>query len=735
MREDGASFNKMNGAGRKRSSKWDLGEEFRNSFENQQNNGKAGLSYHETDDGNRSRFSALDRRGDRMVDDEYGRTSGWERDDNYGPRMSPGLEEWRHRSRRHSPSKEWKRPRRSQSRSRSRSPRRESGTSDRSRNRSGVSAEICKEFVAGRCRRGSHCHFLHESAPSYEDNWDGRRRSLPSRGPTNEFVRERDVDRRHRDASPDRHGEPSRRAIETPCRYFAAGHCRNGTSCRFSHQGQGNSNTSPERRPRNERRLMEPNMDNQEKMWGAPKWRDVDNYSEASKSSRDVEKQWNGDKYNNSDAAKLIDDPSRKTGTVGPTVQQPWSVDNSRVQSLAGRTTLKHHSSTSLVENDRNETLQVKGENIGDNNNNIWEGDMEMSPEWNYGPSNHIDKGPQPSKDAAGVQPLMHETSSVQNDYYSRDLGAVGSRASNGSHINSSGSILAASTLNRNGLGLNGLPLGPTMNSVEQSRVGTTHEHDHSRGVTVISPMSPKLLNIGQGTGDRSNPAAVNSSFTQSMVSGEQLTTLTNLSVSLAQLLANGHQLPQLFATTQIANPEHHVKQYDPICDSIEPGNQGVDQKEKSTRDVDAPNGSHDKLQHGTEENKLKPSAESGAIKENNGKKAKDSSKIKESKAGEENIEDEEDKKNKEEAKGSRAFKFALVEFVKEALKPAWKEGQVSKDSYKNIVKKVVDKVTGSVQVANIPQTQEKIEQYVSASKPKMTKLVQAYVEKFQKGK
>jgi len=87
----------------------------------------------------------------------------------------------------------------------------------------------------------------------------------------------------------------------------------------------------------------------------------------------------------------------------------------------------------------------------------------------------------------------------------------------------------------------------------------------------------------------------------------------------------------------------------------------------------------------------------------------------------------DESKKTKD-LKGIRAFKFALVEFVKELLKPTWKEGQITKDDYKTIVKKVVDKVTGSMQGANIPQTQEKIDNYLSFSKPKLNKLVQVSV-------
>ncbi|KAL8059487.1 hypothetical protein ABFX02_03G091400 [Erythranthe guttata] len=78
-------------------------------------------------------------------------------------------------------------------------------------------------------------------------------------------------------------------------------------------------------------------------------------------------------------------------------------------------------------------------------------------------------------------------------------------------------------------------------------------------------------------------------------------------------------------------------------------------------------------------------------------------------------------------------FKNALVEFVKELLKPAWKEGRMSRDAHKTVVKKVVDKVSGAIPVDHIPKTQDKVDQYLSVSKPKIAKLVQAYVERSQK--
>ncbi|KAK8941899.1 Zinc finger CCCH domain-containing protein 38 [Platanthera guangdongensis] len=91
---------------------------------------------------------------------------------------------------------------------------------------------------------------------------------------------------------------------------------------------------------------------------------------------------------------------------------------------------------------------------------------------------------------------------------------------------------------------------------------------------------------------------------------------------------------------------------------------------------------------------------------------------------------DEEGKKNGDnrkikEGKDVKMFKCALIEFVKDMLKPKWKEGQLSKEAHKTIVKKVVDKVCGSLQGPNVPQTQEKIDIYLLSSKPKLSKLVQ----------
>lgn len=86
------------------------------------------------------------------------------------------------------------------------------------------------------------------------------------------------------------------------------------------------------------------------------------------------------------------------------------------------------------------------------------------------------------------------------------------------------------------------------------------------------------------------------------------------------------------------------------------------------------------------------------------------------------------------EIKAMKIFRTALAEFAKEILKPTWREGHMSKEEFKTIVKKAVDKVSGTLQSHQIPNTPERIEQYLESSRVKFTKLVEGYVEKYVKG-
>lgn len=232
----------------------------------------------------------------------------------------------------------------------------------------------------------------------------------------------------------------------------------------------------------------------------------------------------------------------------------------------------------------------------------------------------------------------------------------------------------------------------------------------------------------------------------QNTVSREQIDQITNISASLAQFLANGQPIPQLEQALQL--PLH--------SESVQP-NQATTQSNvvssnpnqlwglgMSTGAEGVPAVTASKISNVEEiqEVSLDPK-ENGdkktdeASKEEEGKKTGEDTNdaenvVDEDEDGDDDGSDEENKKEKD-PKGMRAFKFALVEVVKELLKPAWKEGKLNKDGYKNIVKKVAEKVTGTMQSGNVPQTQEKIDHYLSASKPKLTKLVQAYVGKIKK--
>ncbi|XP_059067983.1 uncharacterized protein LOC131036718 isoform X2 [Cryptomeria japonica] len=87
--------------------------------------------------------------------------------------------------------------------------------------------------------------------------------------------------------------------------------------------------------------------------------------------------------------------------------------------------------------------------------------------------------------------------------------------------------------------------------------------------------------------------------------------------------------------------------------------------------------------------------------------------------------------KKSKDSRSMKLFRSALAEFVKDMLKPSWREGNMSKEAFKTIVKKAVDKVAGAMQTHQIPKTRVKIDQYVASSEGKLSKLVQGYMNKY----
>ncbi|XP_056171838.1 protein FRIGIDA-ESSENTIAL 1 [Syzygium oleosum] len=86
-----------------------------------------------------------------------------------------------------------------------------------------------------------------------------------------------------------------------------------------------------------------------------------------------------------------------------------------------------------------------------------------------------------------------------------------------------------------------------------------------------------------------------------------------------------------------------------------------------------------------------------------------------------------------QESKALRHFRVALIDYVKELLKPTWQGGRLSKDAHNLIVKKAVDKVLTTLQPQQIPPNPESIKHFLSFSQLKLTKLVEGYVDKHGK--
>lgn len=734
----------------------------------------------------------------------------------------------------------------------------------RSRARSGTAVQLCKDFAVGRCRRGHRCPFSHESSQTYEDNWESRQRKAGgtrysttnesreypahtgrSNESADELIKERDSYRRHRNASLERGSEHEpRRSSDIPCKFFAAGNCRNGKNCRFSHSSQ--PLTSPSRRSRDDRLVRSHNSDEMEKFWNGPKYNDSDSYPLAAKfsekneklgsntrsrddrwmqgnNSGDMEKRWDGMKWSDGDtfqrSANLTHNQS-EIGTPDPrfsdcSKDERWPRNLGQNSVDADRKVGRQEA----VDINKTDTLPCKVES------EKWLGDMEMSPDWNFGVQSsnkepltdkhaHITHSSQPLagrdaslltrepdrvKEASGLlpdatgsmQPIGIEKSCLKPDLNQRDGGGVAlppngiNTIGKGAFIdlNYSANMVPSQILDQSSQTVPFSSLhsvGPSQDAVSsEPLIGVNINNPHNHSTT----QQEKIMNYSEIKGGNTSQFCSGVQPTQSMVSREQLTELTNISASLVQLLGNRQQLPQIYAALNphtvmqvplSTNAEQSVQpdaaemskpaqamtpqnqqQYDPLHDSVETGRQEIHinlpgfsvhsagQRSIADEKLAVPSEKLSKNNCSTEEtgknksqqiNQVESGMNSEVDKINNPVAEEPKKSMLEAKITQENgpapqvdkeANADEGKKSKD-LKGMRAFKFALVEFVKELLKPNWKDGQINgKDAYKNIVKKVVDKVTGTMQGNNIPQTQEKIEQYLSFSKPKLNKLVQ----------
>lgn len=318
--------------------------------------------------------------------------------------------------------------------------------------RVGGSTQQCRDFAAGKCRKGSHCNFLHLNNQNNDSSWEGMHREdgVPRYSATHEsedhsfksgrsngacinfakgrcrmgtsckfvhhnssdgygkvsmdeLTRENEVDRRRRDSSFEQGG--GHRPIRTsdmPCKFFANGNCRNGKYCRFSHDSQ--LYRSPSRRLRDGGWASNPGGDHQ--MLDRQKSSDSMNPT-----GRPKDDSWGSDvnvvntvkirdspKRNDTvavyDTSKLIED---KCGNVGAT--EPGFTAWPRDGGDHGLDKSQVHEEPPFL-SDKKEADCLIAENTGNTHGSqsigrdIWLGDAEMSPDWNYkmGSSCHIEE-------------------------------------------------------------------------------------------------------------------------------------------------------------------------------------------------------------------------------------------------------------------------------------------------------------------------------------------------------
>ncbi|CAK8567903.1 unnamed protein product [Lathyrus sativus] len=630
----------------------------------------------------------------------------------------------------------------------------------------GRSNEACTNFAKGRCRMGSSCNFVHDN------DSDGYGKVFKD-----EFTREREIDRRHRDNSFEQSGGhvPSRTS-DTPCKFFANGNCRNGKYCRFSHDRQ--SFKSPNRRLRDDRWARNPGGDYQmdrrklsdsispnrrlrDDRWGSDgDMADPDRVRDSPKRN---------DTISVSDTANLMENKSGNIGATEPgftalPITDEWGhgLDKSRLLCKP------------QISNDKKEANRWIAANTGANmhgsqslgTTDIWPGDAEMSPDWKYrtGSSSHMEED------------VQNKHGISQGDTYLAISEQDRTQLAPGQSINQNAqNVNPLHTSSSHAVGQSQVDV-----RTYPSREGTV-DATHSQEVSTEKKYSVEsnVMDSGLSQAGSINPP------TQNTVSNEQLAQLTDLSASLAHILGSGQQLPQLYAAlnshdlkgspsqanTQLPampvsntciKPDSAVglpKQYDPMNGSNEQKNADASglpptippSKNIAKVEILSPLSNLGKQNYGDSikgasseliksDNLIRLQPGHNTVLYNNeevAKERKNSQDVHKSakENGPQNTDQDgklDDDKQTKDMKGIRAFKFALAEFVKELLKPAWKEGQINKDNYKTIVKKVVDKVSSTMQGANIPQTPEKIDQYLSFSKPKVNKLVQAYVEKVQ---
>ncbi|PIN10876.1 hypothetical protein CDL12_16525 [Handroanthus impetiginosus] len=707
------------------------------------------------------------------------------------------------------------------------------------------SSQICRDFAAGRCRKGTQCRFLHPKNVSREDgdhigdDTAERSRNRTDRGQISKhsYSRGHGFDLRG-DVSAPYHGEdeqfPNKSRSAVPCKDFMKGKCRWGDNCRFSHHfasdetfGRGARYTSfdkdIEHQSHNSGKPLckyfaagRCDRDNCRFSHEDPKFNSLEGRQcevTDGQSSHDNSNQWNGRTWN--DATRILDNV--KSGGWGETTVP---ITNSSSETTEAKNVDKWASSpvnenrswgmpewtNSSVSPDKQPSPPVGsggyGGNIGTTESSGKENlanEQEhlllhgLQLQNKHGNPNVLGQGTL-QEDASlpmkawqqNVSPVSHMQQQQQGVVESNLVRSVQSDvldelkvSTNTTHpIPLSGQIVNqngesalpghSSISNETDVGQHMLHSNPSngvsgdLNGPETHLVAPlnwqSQMQNHQKAVqvagmvqqffpnTLTSEQSAQLTNSQVAVADQHVAPVTNPPlFPTPIFSNEQ--SQKNAAVEVPNTWATMPSFPNTLGNVPLINTTN--VQPDPVRVShipVNPVQNGGDTNEQGNHAeqnyqiqvgqsslVPAVGTESDdsKMGHlGSPKLKQETVLANPEVDDCNKATSEESKGVQNNKQSEildGNGKAEEGSANKDD-KGMRIFKNSLIEFVKDILKPTWKEGRMSREVHKTIVKKVVDKVTSTIQPDHIPRTQEKVEQYLSFSKPKIAKLVQAYV-------
>nr|XP_029120927.1 zinc finger CCCH domain-containing protein 55 isoform X2 [Elaeis guineensis] len=613
------------------------------------------------------------------------------------------------------------------------------------------SAGLCHDFARGRCNRGSMCRYLHHDASS-------------GGGPfRKDYPWERTFDRRDVDASSFRQSVEPCRVTDAPCKYFAKGHCRHGEDCKFSHQVLPKAH-SKERR--DDDRWNTGLESERSPVWNGPKWGDETAPSwNGPKWGDESATSWDGPKWGDQAATSQNDSKWGDVANMHAPNSFQWMSDSNGAGDAASYSIgiedypiKSHHPPSTEPEKNNHQSLpkEVIEKALPSHGQNMtWEvpGKDQNVPsvttetvvegtcvQWHPGIMEEVLCGDGEESENVHANSVK---SQAAMKYSANNLQTVVSvhdqcfgESSQSHHLapeppdaqtitqnEQHQQVLPQVPSNTNLTGQNQLCLlphnGQSQNLAEQSQhylsvsphVSPSEQVDSSNGQNHNSPILPPSAQPNQVSVSEQQCPTSDGMRSVTPDPDSLLPVFTPISVEIKD--------PSTETLRETLNNSFSL----PITDGPNEGNLN------NTADLE------EKLHSGKQESKHieQDGDDNKKVSETEIGQRKKEEQIAQSKGVNAYAHIDGEGKRSRDDKGVRMFKFALVEHVKDMLKPTWKEGRLTKEVHKTIVKKVVEKVTSTLQDPTIPWTQERIDVYLSCSKVKLNKLVQAYVQKYGK--